>query len=167
MFRSMMKSKCKLVKISKIALGLMICFLIFSGCNLQPVELKRVENVQLLQFNEKGAVVKVTARINNPNKLKFKVSADDLKLYINKNETGKVRFREKLKIAPSCEQSYTFVLESEPSAGGGGLMALLSTLSSKKMSLNIKGNLKASSWGLSKTYPIDISQNVSSRDFGF
>ena len=128
--------------------------------------MKKVERVRLLQMNENATVVEVTARIKNPNRLKFKVSSDDLKLYINKNESGKIRFRDKLKIKSNCEESYTFVLEAKPDKAMG-IMSLLGALGSRKLNIGIKGGLKASSWGLSKTYPIDINQNINPGEIGF
>lgn len=160
----------KNINIKRVAFYLLLVGFIgmFSACEIKEVQFKSIENVKVLKFDENGVEVEMTVKINNPNNLKFKVNTSDLHLFVNGNDFGKVKFKDKIKIASNTEKSYTFVICSGYNmALNGGIGGVMSLLKSGKIAMNLKGNLKVKSWGLSKKYPIDFKQNLNPRSFGF
>ncbi len=141
---------------------LFLLTIVLSSCAVQQIELVRVEDFKVKSFNSKGASVEVKARIKNPNKFGFKVKGSDLNLFVGNNEVGKVTLKDKIKIKPNAEETYTFVLQSDlAKLAGNALMGGLGMLTQGSLNVKVKGDLKIGKAFVTKRIPVNIEEKVS------
>ncbi len=146
----------------KLTLLLFAFNLILTSCNIKPIELIKIENFKIQSFNTQGAVVEVQARIKNPNSFGFTLRESKLTLYMDNNELGDVFFKDAVKIKRNEEASYVFILKSDlAKLAGNGLVNSISLLFKDRVTLQIKGNLKARAFLISTNQKIDIKEDVS------
>ena len=113
-------------------------------------------------MDKDGIEAEIDVRINNPNKIGFKIYRSNVDVMMNDNSLGKGRLKKKIRIKPNTEETYTFVVAGkfDDLLSGGGLSGLLSMATSKTANISIKGNIKAGKFFYKKKFPIDNKQRV-------
>ena len=143
-------------------LTILLVFTITSCTTWQEVTLSGIEKTKITKMDDKGIEAEVEVKINNPNKIAFKVYKSDLDVTLNGNPIGKAGLKEKVKIKPNSNEVYTFHIVSKFADLGksGGIFGLLGIALSKNVTVEIKGNIKAGKFYYKKKFPIDTKQKV-------
>jgi LEA14-like dessication related protein len=141
--------------------------LLLSSCgSIQPLTVSKVENVKLNNLSKNSLTLEVTMAVKNPNNYRFKMVDNHLDLYLNNSEIGGVKIKERIVIPRKSEQSYTFLLNAEFSRLAiGAIPSLLNMLQTRQVELKLVGDVKVRTMGISKRFPLEITEKVSlSRD---
>jgi LEA14-like dessication related protein len=135
---------------------------VLASCGqMKPLTVSKIENVKLNNFSKNSAAVEVTMVVKNPNRLRLKVVDNHLDLYLNSAEMGRVKIKDRIVIPKKSEKAYTFIIETEFSKLAlNSIPSLLSMFQTKQVELKLKGDVKVRSWGISKTFPIEIIEKV-------
>lgn len=135
----------------------------FVSCaELKEVTFSGVENVKLTSLTQKGIEALITVRIKNPNKISFNVYKSEMDITVGGINLGKAYIAENVKIKRNSEALYSFKINSDFSQLNFlSIPKLLSIASSKMLQVNIKGNLNGGKLLVKRSYPVDITQNVS------
>ena len=137
-----------------------ILSILFSSCNLQPVELQNVDNVEVSGFNKNIVSIKVTATIMNPNS-KLTLKSSEMNLFVKGEQMGKIIQTEEIVIEGNTTKQYSTIVKVELTNTKGGVMSALSLLGNKKPEMKLNGWLKIKGPFYWKTitisdYPIQI-----------
>jgi LEA14-like dessication related protein len=141
--------------------------LLLSSCgSIQPLTVSKVENVKLNNLSKNSLTLEVTMAVKNPNNYRFKMVDNHLDLYLNNSEIGGVKIKERIVIPRKSEQSYTFLLNAEFSRLAiGAIPSLLNMFQTRQVELKLVGDVKVRTMGISKRFPLEITEKVSlSRD---
>jgi LEA14-like dessication related protein len=111
------------------------------------------------EFSASGIEAIVSMKVKNPNNYKITIVNSDLDLFINGSKMGKAIIKDKIVLKKQQTEVYTFVVGAKPS--GGILGSLLSIAFSKNVRVGVKGKVKARAFMVSKSFPVDVEQNVS------
>jgi LEA14-like dessication related protein len=142
--------------------SLIIPILIFllSSCTsctgFKPVEMKKVESVKILTTSAEGIDMEVNMIIRNPNIIRFTITEGDLNLVLNKVDMGKAELKNQVTVPANSEISQKFIVHvGLSSALVGGFASLLSLFKSKSATITIQGTIRARSFGISHSFPLN------------
>ena len=132
-----------------------------SCSGLKPIELKKVESVKILNSSTDGVDMEVNMVIANPNFLKFTITEGDINIVLNKVDMGKAALKNKVTIAGHSEVSQKFIIHVGVSnALLGGFASLLSLFKSNQATIGMKGTIRARSFGISRSFPVDETTKI-------
>ena len=132
-----------------------------SCSSIQPVELKKVESVKILNSSTSGIDMEVTMVISNPNFLKFTITQGDLNIVLNKIDMGKAELKNHVTLPAHSEKSEKFIVHVGVSnALLGGFASLLSIFKSNTAVVTMKGTIRARALGISRTFPVDETTKI-------
>lgn len=136
--------------------------LLTSCTEWKDVKVSKIEQTRISKMDKDGIEAEIDVRINNPNKIGFKIYRSNVDVMMNDNSLGKGRLKKKIRIKPNTEETYTFVVAGkfDNLLSGSGLSGLLSMATSKTANISIKGNIKAGKFFYKKKFPIDNKQRV-------
>lgn len=136
--------------------------LLTSCTEWKDVKVSKIEQTRISKMDKDGIEAEIDVRINNPNKIGFKIYRSNVDVLMNDNSLGKGRLKKKIRIKPNTEETYTFVVAGkfDNLLSGSGLSGLLSMATSKTANISIKGNIKAGKFFYKKKFPIDNKQRV-------
>ncbi len=123
--------------------------------------MKSVESIKILNASSEGVDMEVKMKISNPNFIKFTITDGDLNIVLNKVDMGKAELKNKISIPAHSELSQNFVVHVGVSnALLGGFASLLSLLKNNSATVSIKGTIRARSFGISRTFPVDETTRI-------
>lgn len=138
---------------------------IFYSCSIQPVTIKKVEQVKVKEFSMKGAKVEVSLVVNNPNAIGFKIYKSDLNVMLNNFELGKAGISNRVKIKRKAETTCTIIIESDFSKlTPASMMSLGQQFASGKLNnpmITVSGELKAVKLFYKKSFPVNVKERIS------
>ena len=113
------------MNIFKIAALLLLTTVLFSGCDVQEIELDEIQELKLEKFSKEGIVLRVKAKIDNPNSFNIKVTDSDFEVFLNDKYISKGKFDDKIKLLKKSSNSYEFTLRTEALENPNDLMPIL------------------------------------------
>lgn len=139
-----------------------LLFLASSCTEWKDVKITKIENARIIKMDKEGVVAEIDVRVNNPNKIGFKIYKSNLDVLLNSNSVGKAKIKHKIKIKANAEETYTLAISGKVDnlLSGGGLLGLIATAASGSATINIKGTIKAGKFFYKKNFPIDNKQRV-------
>ncbi len=140
---------------------ILLPIIMLSSCTFQEVEFKKIESFKLIKVENTGALVELNVSLNNPNRIAFTVHDVDMNVFINQTNIGKVNLQEKVKIPGHSSKTHRFLIKANyGDLAVGGFSSILSAVLSKKINFSCQGNIKGSSYGISKTVPVNYQGDV-------
>ena len=93
-------------------LAFIVASLIMTGCmNIQPIELKKIENVKVESIDNNIATLLMELRINNPNQAKVKIKEIDLIVSYGDTQLGHLIDLEGFDLKSNTEDIYSIPIE--------------------------------------------------------
>ncbi|EAR11566.1 hypothetical protein PI23P_00130 [Polaribacter irgensii 23-P] len=143
-----------------------LCFtLLISSCSVQkePVFVK-VDNLEIVSFALDTIKLKAAAFFENPNTVGGIISADEVKIFVNGAQVAQV-FLEPFKVPRNKAFSIPLIANIPTknlwSSNKKGLLGgLLNSLLTKKVTVQIKGNLQYVVFGFKRVFLIDKTQEI-------
>lgn len=144
----------------KICSLLILTSILLSSC-YKSIEIGDIEGVKISNKSNNVFVISVKVQIKNPNF--YKVSLIDFsgEIGVNDYNLGKVKFTDEIIIKANSEDIIEIPLEIEIENIFTCGAVLLSTLGSKKVELDIKGNLTVKTFFKTFSMEIDEKKDVS------
>jgi len=142
------------------------CFIVLlvgliSSCEVKDIQLVEVESVKVLNVNKRNIDGILNIKLENPNAFGVKVKSADFEIWANNAVVGKAKLTDPFKIESNSTQSYPVHLSGDLSnAISGGIGSIVGLLMGKEPTMRIKGNLKASSFLITKTVEIDEQTDI-------
>lgn len=140
---------------------LVLLWFALSCSSIEPLSVTTIESVKIENFSSGVLALKVEMKVKNPNNVKIKVKENNLNLSLNGSEIGTARIKDQIVIRRKSEETHTFVVEAKFSKLAlGAIPSLLNMIQTKAVEIKLKGDVKISSFGFSKTHPIEIVEKV-------
>ena len=149
----------QLHKTSFIGMFILIMTLI-SSCTVSEIELDEIEELKLEQFSKDGIIIKVKAKINNPNSFSIRVTDSSFDVYLNDKYISKGKFDDKIKLVKKTIQTYEFTLKTEELENPNDILPiLLKAALTGKVKAKAKGYIKGKTFlFISKKVDVNIEE---------
>lgn len=138
-----------------------LCLTFFSCTVKEKPEFIRVKNIRVVESTSKYVTLSAEALFMNPNDIGGKLKTDKIKVLVNDTEMATVS-TESFKVPPKKE--FTIPLKAsipkDSIISNKNLGSLISSLFSKKIKVQYKGDIKYKVFGFSYTYTIDETEHV-------
>lgn len=132
-----------------------------SCTGIQPVELKKVESIKILQSSGQGIDLEIDVVLHNPNFFKCTISEGDLNIILNKVDLGNAKLLNQVKLPAKSELSQKFQVHVGVSTALlGGFASFFSILKRNSADIQLKGTIKAKAFGISKVFPVDETTSI-------
>lgn len=131
-----------------------------SACKVEPITATGVQDVKLNNVDPlKGTVtVDLGLKIKNPNKLAVTVYGVDLDVKLAGASLGKISMDDKVKIEKDTEQVYRVKANAELSDILNSIPKILTAISKKQSTVELKGSIRVGVGIIKKTFPIELKQ---------
>lgn len=147
-----------------IFLSIVYCLLFigfFSCKEIQPVTMGGVENPRLKSLSKEGIEFDFAMKIKNPNKMRIIVFPSSFDATLNGTNAGKVRLAKRVKIKANSDETSEFHIKSDFSKLGFADMAsIIPIVTSKRVDLGLKGNVRVGKWYYKKKFPIELRKTI-------
>lgn len=141
---------------------LVLCSLLYSCKEIQPVTIGGVNNVHVLSLSKEGIEFDFDMNINNPNSIGVSVWPSKFTASINDINAGYVKLNKRTKIKANGNHTSTFHIKSDFSKlGFGDIAKALPIVSSRSATLSLKGEIRVGKWFYKKKFPIELRKTVS------
>jgi LEA14-like dessication related protein len=140
----------------------LVASVLFSSCgDFKDVSFSGIRNVQVKKLSREGIEADITALIDNPNNVAFKIYRSDMDVTLNGIRLGKAYLTENIRIKPRVEEAYTFRVKSNLShLNLADLPKILSMAMSKTITVGLKGDLRVGKLLVRRRFPVEISRSV-------
>ena len=135
--------------------------LVLTSCALESPEIKAVESIRLDEMTNSGAKVKIGIIVSNPNAHTIKIKGGKLDVYVNKSNIGKIDIPDTIELPKKSEEVYYLHMQSSYMQLLVALPGVIGLFAKKSAEVNIKGDIKAGAYFINKTFPIDVTKNIS------
>ena len=136
--------------------------LTFLSCKVkEKPEFLRVENIKVLESNAETVTLTADAFFLNPNDIGGELKSDGIKVFVNNNEMATVS-SESFKVPAKKEFSIPLkaVIPADSIFSNKNIGDLISSLFSKKLKVQYKGDIKYKALGFTYTYEVDKTEDV-------
>ena len=131
------------------------------GCEFKDIELQTVDDVKIESLNKGNIKGTITLTLNNPNGFAVTVKEADFKIMLEKTEMGTANLSESFKIKANSTESYPVKLKGDVSgAMTGGLAGIVGMLLGKDPKVTLVGEIRARSFLISKTIPVEFETEL-------
>ncbi|MFT4662619.1 MAG: LEA14-like dessication related protein [Patiriisocius sp.] len=137
-----------------------IALLFLSSCNVQEVNFKGVENIQLVKMENNVMEFNVSARLGNPNTFNINMIDSDMDFYLENTYMCKAFLQDPITILKKKEEVYTFMLKTGKIDQKKLLPILLKAALTGKVKVGVKGDVKGKVYFISKKVNIDMEDDV-------
>ncbi len=145
---------------------LAVSLVFLQGCfEYEDVEFKGVKNVSLVERTEKILKIQVDVLVDNPNKFNIKVKKSTLDIYLNDKYVGKTTLDDKIVLKKKSEEIYAVVLNADAKSILKAAMGSLGGFLKGTVDIRIKGKVKGSVYGISKSVDVDMTEQVNLKEF--
>jgi LEA14-like dessication related protein len=143
-------------------LVLCIALLAFSACApLEDIELKAVENIQVVEMSDSKLVLDVGLRLKNPNSIAVRVKNADLLISLNGTQMGSTQLDKAFRIPSKSEETQQMRLVVNPNKNFGTMLpGLLMSALSQKITVGIDGYIKGGTMFYSKKIDVHHKEKV-------
>lgn len=135
-----------------------------AGCKIVAPQVSGVRNFSLADDPGGNKALKMEIRVNNPNRVGFRVSDPAFEVFLNGTRIGIAQSDKKIRIKARSNDYHTIYLGTDIRSLSGALAPLLSVLSSGKIQFEAKGQLKARCLGQKRVMGIGVSENLNLED---
>ncbi|MBD0823121.1 hypothetical protein [Aestuariibaculum marinum] len=137
-------------------------FTTFLSCSVkEKPEFLGVENIHVTDSNSKQIIVSANALFLNPNVIGGSLETDEIKIFVNDNEMGKVSAE---RFDVPAEKEFAIPLRAEIPTDSifsdKSLSGLLGSLFSRKIKVQYKGDITYRVFGFSYTYTLDKTEDI-------
>jgi LEA14-like dessication related protein len=140
---------------------LILTGVLLGGCEFKDLTLNRVDSFKIDEMSKEGMRGTISLVITNPNNYAINVTSADFDLYSSGVKVGDAKLHKSFKIKANSTETYPVELKGNlPNLLAGGITSLIGALSGKSPEINIKGDLKARAFLVSKTIPIDVKTKI-------
>jgi LEA14-like dessication related protein len=139
----------------------LLFLLVLASCALEAPQIKAVESIRLDEMTNNGAKVKIGIIVSNPNAHTIKIKGGQLDVFVNKNGIGKIDVPDTIELAKNSEEVYYLHLQSSYVQLLTALPGVIGFFNKKSAEVNIKGDIKAGAYFINKTFPVNVTQNIS------
>ena len=141
---------------------LFFTLLVLNSCfDYKDVEFKGMQGFNIEDRTDDAITIRVDMKVNNPNNYNIKVKKSTLDVYLNNKYVGKTKMKKSVVLKKKREGVYPVYLKTTGKDLMKSAMGSLGSLLSGQINLGVKGDVKAGAYGISKKFPIDVTQNVS------
>ena len=138
----------------------LIALLFLSSCNVQEVEFKGVEHIELMKMENNVMEFNISARLDNPNSFNIKMMDSDLDFYLENMYMGKAFLTDPITILKKKDDVYTFMVKTGQIDQKKLLPILIKTALTGKVKVGVKGDVKGKVYFISKEVQIDLEDEV-------
>ncbi len=132
---------------------------LFSSClEFDDVKFKGIESVKFPKIDQKEILIDLSLKLDNPNNYKIKIKPSVLDVYIGGVLMGQVHLNEKFVIKKNQENSYSTQLKCK--LEDGVLFSLMKFATMKELSVQFKGQVKGSVYGINKKVAVDETKSI-------
>lgn len=153
-----------LARFFKIFLLLGVMVSLQSCFDYEEVEFKGVQDVSVLERTDDVVKLQIDVKVDNPNKFNIKVKKSTMDIYINDKYVGKTHLDDKIIIKKKSEEVYGVVLRADPRDILKAAMGSLGGLLKGNVTVQLKGDVKGSVYGVTKKVPVDVKENINLKD---
>ncbi|MCH4553008.1 hypothetical protein [Aestuariibaculum lutulentum] len=134
----------------------------FLSCSVkEKPEFLRVENIHVTESNAKHIIISADALFLNPNIISGALETDEIKIFVNDNQMGKVSAE---RFDVPAEKEFSIPLRAEIPTDSlfsdKSLSGLLGSIFSRKVKVQYKGDITYRVFGFSYTYALDKTDNI-------
>jgi LEA14-like dessication related protein len=141
---------------------------LLSSCEFKDIELREFQDVEVSQIDKGKIEGTITVLLNNPNSFGVTVKEADFTIFAGKTEIGTAHLGQALKIEANEEKSYPVKLEGDAKdVLSGGISAVVGMLFGNDPKVVLKGEIKAKSFLISRTIPIEMETDLKMSDLNF
>lgn len=132
------------------------------GCfDYEDIDFKGIKNVSVIERTDDVVKLQIDVLLNNPNNYNIKVKKSTMDIYINNKYVGKTHLDDKIILKKKTEEIYGVVLRVNPKdilkAAMGSLGGIMQ---GKHVAVRLKGDVKGSVYGISRTVKVDVEEQV-------
>lgn len=140
---------------------ILFCALLLTSCfDYKDVEFKGMQDFGIEDRTDNNITVRVDLKVNNPNNYGIKVKKSTLDVYLNKKYVGKTKMKKSIKLKKNSEGVYPLYLKTSGRDLMKSAMGSIGSLLRGKVNLGIKGDVKASVYGVGKKFPVEMEESV-------
>ena len=138
-----------------------ILFTVLSCSVKEKPEFLRVENIKVLESNANSVTLTADAFFMNHNHVGGELKSDGIKVFVNDNEMATVS-SESFKVPAKKEFSIPLkaTIPADSIFSNKNIGDLISSLFSKKLRVQYKGDIKYKALGFTYTYEVDKTEDV-------
>lgn len=149
-----------MIKVLRLSV-LLLVLATFTGCEFKDITLERVDSFKINKMNKDGMEGTISLVITNPNNYPIKVKKANFDLFSGTVKVGDAQLNKSFKIKSNTTETYAIELTGNmPNLIAGGLTGLIGALRGQNPQVNIKGELKAGTFLVSKTIPVDVKTEI-------
>ena len=132
------------------------------GCSFEePVVFQRVKSIKVLGVKEGFVHIEAIAVFNNPNEISGKLKKVDIAVLLQQDTLALLAQKENLRIDKAADFAVPIRARlSLAKLQSGVFNNIFSILGSKRISLRFVGEIKVSSWGVTRKVPVDFESEV-------
>lgn len=150
-----------MLRLFRLSVILILMGFLLGGCEFKDLTLNRVDSFKIDEMSKEGMRGTISLVITNPNSYAINVTSADFDLYSSGVKVGDAKLYKSFKIKANSTETYPVELKGNlPNLLAGGITSLIGALSGKSPEINIKGDLKARAFLVSKTIPIDVKTKI-------
>lgn len=143
---------------------LLVALSSLTACELKPLDIGDVSDVKLKRVEGKTVSVAVKFPVNNPNSLPLTITKADVEVYGGNQKLGKVKIDKKLKLKGKSTTVQEIVFDLDLSDIMGGGLTMIRFLSTGKIELKLKGEVRARSFFLFSSVDVNEKFSISMKD---
>lgn len=132
------------------------------SCEFEEPDFSDVSNFKFQELNGDAIDFSFDVKVDNPNKLGFKIKNGKVDITGNGKALGTVTLDEKIKIKRKSANTYTVPLTLDLSKGG--LFNLIKLATAGEVELKLDGKVRGSVMGIGKSIEIHETKSVSGSD---
>ena len=141
---------------------LIISVFVLVSCNgFEELTMQGQPDVNIKGIGSDGIALELVVTINNPNSRSFKVKQASFDIFVNDNNVGNTQMSKAIKIEANSTEEYTFPMNVKLNGEDLSINLILSTIFQSRIKLRIKGDVKAGSFLINQSFPVDWEENVS------
>lgn len=127
----------------------------------EEVQFKGMQGFNIEERTEDNITVRLDIKVDNPNTYNIKIKKSNLDLYLNKKYLGKAKIKKSVTLKKKQIDTYPVYIKTSGKDLMKSAMGNIGSLLSGKVNLGVKGDLKASVYGISKKFPVEMEEDVS------
>lgn len=140
---------------------LILSLLVLNSCsNFEELTLRSEPDIKVKGINDGLIELDLIAIIENPNSQSFKVKNADFDIYLNDSKIGHSSMKKAIKIEGNSTKEYTFPVKVKLGDENLSLGLLLGGLFSNSFDLKVKGKVKAGSFLVNQSFPVEWEDQV-------
>lgn len=162
----MQASNFQLPSFIKVSIVTIVSAILLSSCEVKDIELVEVEDVKIEKVTGGKIDGVITVKLNNPNGFPVTIKSGDFAIWAGKTEMGTAQLDESFKISANSNESYPIKLKGDVNGVlAGGISGLIGMFTGDDPKLVLKGDIKARSFLITRTVPVELETDLNLSSF--